>query len=87
MMVRFTNINDPNSGEEVDPRNLATTMGPGVHLASVTFELTHDPVTPIPRIWPAWLKSQTVREVVFAHQKLWGAFGQDGIDISAFKGD
>ncbi len=56
MLVRFTNINDRNSIEEVDPRDLAAAYGPGVRLVGVTFELTHDPVTPIPSVWPSWLK-------------------------------
>lgn len=87
MMVRFTDINNPNSGEEVDPRDLAATVGPGVRLERVTFELTRDPVTPMPSIWPAWLKAQSDAFLPFTHQRL-GAFpfGKNGVYASEFKG-
>jgi hypothetical protein len=54
---RFKDINDSNSWfEELDPLNLAAVYGPGVHLADARLEFTNDPVTPLPKIWPVWLK-------------------------------
>lgn len=77
-----------NSAEEVDPRDIADTVGSGARLESVTFELTRDPVTPMPRIWPEWLKSATDEYLRFAHQQLaGGVVGTSGIHISEFKGD
>ena len=45
MLVRFRDIDDPKSVEEVDPEDLAKSFGPGVKLARVTIEMTRDPVT------------------------------------------
>jgi hypothetical protein len=39
------------------PEDLAATFGPGVELKRVILELTDDPVTPMPDIWPQWLKT------------------------------
>lgn len=44
VLVRFRNIRDPNSVEEVDPKNLAKSFGQGVRLKSVTIQITQDPV-------------------------------------------
>lgn len=43
--VRFGNINDPKSVEQVDPDDLAKTFGPGVKLKSFTMQMTNEPVT------------------------------------------
>lgn len=56
-LMRFRNIAFANSIEEIDPDNLADTFGPGVYLESATLQLTDDPVTPAPEIWPDWLKN------------------------------
>jgi hypothetical protein len=59
---RFLDINNPLSLVPVPPNNLATGFGPGsgfgagVELKRVILELTQDPLTPPPAIWPAWLK-------------------------------
>ena len=45
MLVTFRDINDPTSVREVDPDNLAATLGPGVRLESVTLEITDEPVS------------------------------------------
>jgi hypothetical protein len=55
MFVRFRDINDEKSIEEVDPGDLAATLGPGVKLVRARFELTRDPITPVPADWPNWL--------------------------------
>jgi hypothetical protein len=45
MLVRFRDINDPKTVEQVDPQNLAASFGPGVSLRRVTMEITDDSVT------------------------------------------
>lgn len=55
-LIRFRNIDDPNSAEKVDPSDLAASFGAGIELKSVKLELTNDPITPVPAAWPAWLK-------------------------------
>lgn len=55
-LIRYGNIDDPNSAKKVDPSNLAASFGAGVELKSVRLELTNDPITPVPAIWPAWIK-------------------------------
>lgn len=45
IFVRFRNISDPSTIEEVDPTNLSASFGPGVKLDRVTLTITHDPVT------------------------------------------
>jgi hypothetical protein len=57
MIVRFRNINDGDTVEELDPRDLAAAYGPGVRLAHAIFEFTTDPVSPMPKTWPKWLAS------------------------------
>ncbi|MDR3570975.1 MAG: hypothetical protein P4L81_02120 [Candidatus Pacebacteria bacterium] len=55
MLVRFRFLGDPPSVEQVNPLDLASTFGPGVRLLRATFQITDEPVTPIPDIWPKWL--------------------------------
>lgn len=43
--VRFRNIADPASVEQVDPDNLAKSFGPGIKLKGIFVEITDDPVT------------------------------------------
>lgn len=59
MIVRFVDINDKRSIEEVDPRDLASVFGPAVQLKRATVEITHDPISPLPPIWPDWLIRDT----------------------------
>jgi len=54
-LVRFRNINDPQTREPVSPNDLAKSFGPDVQLKRVIVELTDDPVTPPPDIWPQWM--------------------------------
>jgi len=44
-LVTFGDINDPTSVERVDPADLAASFGPGYSLASITLEITDEPVT------------------------------------------
>lgn len=57
-LARFLDIKDPQTLVPVSPDNLAARFGPGVQLKRVVLELTHDPVTPPPAIWPQWLKEK-----------------------------
>ncbi len=45
MLVRFRDISDPKSIEQVDPNDLEKSFGPGVKLTRATIEITNDPVT------------------------------------------
>jgi len=56
-LVRFRDISDPSSDEEVVAANMAATYGPGVSFVRATVELTDAPLAPVPKIWPDWLKS------------------------------
>ncbi|WP_369720064.1 hypothetical protein AB8Z38_22960 [Bradyrhizobium sp. LLZ17] len=48
--------NPPRKLVGVSPYDLAASFGPGVELKRVVLQLTDDPVTPPPEIWPQWLK-------------------------------
>jgi hypothetical protein len=45
LLVRFRDINDPKSVEQVNPDDLATSFGRGVYLKRATVEITKEPVT------------------------------------------
>ncbi len=45
LMVTFDDIADPKTVQRVDPDALAASFGPGTRLASVTLEITDEPVT------------------------------------------
>lgn len=45
LLVTFADIDDPTTVKRVDPANLAATFGPGYTLASISFEITDEPVT------------------------------------------
>lgn len=45
MLLRFTNIDDPQSVARVDPNNLAASFGPGVEIRRATASITHDEIT------------------------------------------
>jgi hypothetical protein len=84
MIVRFTDLTDLHSIEELDPRDLASSYGPGVRLANAQFELTDDPISPLPRTWPKWLMDAKAIELSFEHQRLWSRVS---IWTEAFKRD
>jgi hypothetical protein len=54
-LARFRNDDDPRLLVHVSPYNLAATFGLGVQLKRVVLQLTDDPITPSPTIWPQWL--------------------------------
>ncbi len=84
LLVRFTNINDRNSIEQVDPRDLAAAYGAGVRLVGATFELTRDPVSPMPSVWPSWLKLDKGNSFKVEDKIVWSFVANN---IAAFKGD
>jgi hypothetical protein len=45
MLVRFRDLSDPASVEQVQPNDLAAAFGPGVQLKKATIAITDDPVT------------------------------------------
>jgi hypothetical protein len=55
MIVWFRDLNDRHSAEELDPRDLAAALGPGVQLVRATLEMTSDPISPMPKSWPKWI--------------------------------
>jgi hypothetical protein len=59
--VRFRNINDPKSVEQVDPDDLAKTFGTGFKLKALTIQVTDEPVTTGIENRLPWLKSKTLR--------------------------
>jgi hypothetical protein len=58
MLARLHDPRDPSTAERVDPTNLATTFGAGVHLVRVTVQITDDPLPPptIENILP-WIRT------------------------------
>jgi hypothetical protein len=57
-LVRFRDIEDWRTRTRVSPHELAASFGPGVELKRVILQLTSDPITPMPEVWPQWLKQQ-----------------------------
>ncbi|MCS3725869.1 hypothetical protein [Bradyrhizobium betae] len=57
MLVRFRDLDDPKSVEQIDPRNLAATFGSGVSLRDVAIEVTQDPLTAGIQAKLPWLKA------------------------------
>lgn len=45
LLVTFTDIKDPKTVKEVDPKNLAAIFGPGVSLKRIVLEITEEDVT------------------------------------------
>lgn len=64
-LARFRSINDPDTFVSVSPYNLSAAFGPGVSLKRVVLQLTNDPITPLPQIWPQWLKVKGPRDGIF----------------------
>ncbi len=55
MLVRFRELSDRMSLEELDPNDLESAYGGAVKLLRARLTLTKDGVTPIPASWPKWL--------------------------------
>jgi hypothetical protein len=84
MLIHFKEINNPTSIEEVDPRALEVSFGPGVHLLKATLEITDDPITRVPREWPIWLIEA---KGAIAMLYLDAASFPEQINSNEFKGD
>jgi hypothetical protein len=56
--VRFKDVKDPKSVEQVDPDNLAKSFGAGYRLKSMTVQMTDEPVTVGIEKRLAWLRTQ-----------------------------
>ena len=57
MLVRFRDLNDPQSVEQIDPTNLAASFGSGIALRDVVIEVTNDPITVGIETKLPWLKT------------------------------
>jgi len=57
-LVRFRDIEDWHTRTRVAPRDFIASFGPSVELRRVILQLTNDPITPLPDVWPQWLKQQ-----------------------------
>jgi hypothetical protein len=72
MVLWFRDFNDRHTNEEVDPRDLATSLGPGIRLVRARLEMTSDPISPMPKSWPKWLSELK---------------GEEGFIVHAYQGD
>ncbi|WP_426609197.1 hypothetical protein [Bradyrhizobium sp. McL0616] len=57
-LIRFVDINDERRYVKLAPDDIAVSFGPGVELKRVVLQLTDDPVTQLPDVWPQWLKEK-----------------------------
>jgi hypothetical protein len=58
MLLRLSDLQDRNSAQNVDPRDLAAAFGPGVRLVKAVLQVTSNPITPTPASWPRWLTQE-----------------------------
>lgn len=58
--MRFRDVGNPHTVEEVNPDNLAASFGPGVHLKALTVQLTGEPVTLGIRDRLPWLNDTSI---------------------------
>jgi hypothetical protein len=57
-LIRFLDIDNQHKYLILSPDDLAASFGPGVQLKRVVLQLMDDPMTPLPKIWPQWLKEK-----------------------------
>jgi len=57
MLVKFRDLNDPKSVEQIDPRNLGAAFASGVVLRDALIEVTEDPLTTGIEVKLPWLKT------------------------------
>lgn len=67
-LARFRDGDDQRLLVYVSPNNLAPTFGPGVALKRVVLQLTDDPVTAPPKIWPQWLTVKHQNTVIRGYE-------------------
>jgi hypothetical protein len=71
LLVRFRDLDSPDSVEPVDPDDFSARFGPGVRLKSAIFETTRDPVTTgIEKTLP-WVSSSTMSQLGGLSGKSW----------------
>lgn len=63
-LVRFRNLNDPTTGEEVQPNRLSDYFGKGYSLRRVTISVTKDPVLERIRSKLPWLTDDSGKSLV-----------------------
>jgi hypothetical protein len=61
-LIRFVEVNGEREWIELQPANLAISFGPRVEFKRVVLQLTDEPVTPQPKIWPQWLVMELGRD-------------------------
>lgn len=76
MLVRFRDIADPKTVEEVDPANLAASFGAGVRLRRITLQVTDEDVTEGIEKRLVWLQQIPERNLNLEH-------GQTDFSVSA----
>jgi hypothetical protein len=62
--IRFQDVDGQHKYVHIRPDDLASAFGSAVELKRVVLQLTNDPVTPLPEIWPQWLKQRGQMEGV-----------------------
>jgi hypothetical protein len=86
MIVRFREINNRSSIEELDPRDLTVAFGSGVRLQRAKLEITNDPISPMPSIWPEWLAEERGRAFTLQNPS-WNLFRTISPSTKNFKGE
>ena len=83
MLVRFRDLADPTSIEQVDPRNLVVSFGPGVQLRRITLAVTDEDVTVGIGKRLRWLTSLRGNQLPKKSPEALGSpFGLQGMDFS-----
>lgn len=75
MLVRFRDINDPTTLEQVNPDDLAASFGPGIKLRGATIAITDEPVTVGIEEKLSWLKSLNGGYLTAKHVPIKGLAG------------
>lgn len=57
LFVRFRDLSDPSSVEQVDPRGMSTQYGPGIYIRRVLMKRTEDPPTETIHDFLPWVRS------------------------------
>ena len=87
MLLRFRPNGDPRRAYEVDPKDLSKSYGVGVRITRATVELTDQRVTPMPEIWPAWLKAIQGQMPRYRPDNDNLIIFDNNLDSTAFKGE
>jgi hypothetical protein len=68
-LARFRDASDRHKLVPVSPDDLAASFGSGVQLKRVILQLTDDPVTPQPQIWPLWTTAERQNSGLSGYEK------------------